>query len=37
MESHASLEKLIEENVDFSKEEKERINKALALVNKLYV
>ncbi|MCR4579204.1 MAG: ATP-dependent RNA helicase [Treponema sp.] len=36
MESHASLEKLIEENVDFSKEEKERINKALALVNKLY-
>ena len=37
MESHASLEKLIEENVDFSKEEKERINHALSLVNKLYV
>ncbi|MBR1640480.1 MAG: DEAD/DEAH box helicase [Treponema sp.] len=36
MESHASLEKLIEENVEFSAEEKERINKSLALVNKLY-
>ena len=36
METHASLEKLIEENVEFTEEEKERINKSLALVNKLY-
>ena len=36
METHASLEKLIEEAVEFTSEEKERINKALALVNKLY-
>ncbi len=36
LETHSSLEKLIEENVEFSKEEKERINASLALVNKLY-
>ena len=36
MESHSSLETLIEENVEFSKEEEAAINKALALVNNLY-
>ena len=36
MESHSSLEVLIEENIDFSNEEKHEINKALALVNKFY-
>ena len=36
MESHSSLEVLIEENIDFSSEEKHEINKALALVNKFY-
>ena len=36
MESHSSLEVLIEENIDFSREEKHEINKALALVNKFY-
>ena len=36
MESHSSLETLIEEKVDFTKEEQSAINKALALVNSLY-
>ena len=36
LESHSSLETLIEENVEFSKEEESAINKALALVNSLY-
>ncbi len=36
VESHSSLESLIEENIDWSKEEKSAINKALALVNSLY-
>ena len=36
METHSSLETLIEENVEFSKEESVAINKALALVNGLY-
>ena len=36
MESHSSLETLIEENVEWTKEEKAAINKALALVNGLY-
>lgn len=36
MESHSSLEVLIEENIDFSNEEKHEINKALALVNNFY-
>ena len=36
MESHSSLETLIEEDVEWSKEEKAAINKALALVNGLY-
>ena len=36
MESHSSLETLIEEKVEWSKEEKSAINKALALVNSLY-
>ncbi|MCR4734225.1 MAG: ATP-dependent RNA helicase [Treponema sp.] len=35
-ESHSSLEMLIEENIDFSKDDKERINSALRLVNKFY-
>lgn len=35
-ESHSSLEVLIEENVDFTQEEKHSINQALALVNKFY-
>ena len=36
-ESHSSLETLIEENVEFSREEEEAINRALALVNQLYL
>ena len=36
VESHSSLETLIEENVEWSKEEKTAINKAQALVNSLY-
>jgi len=36
MESHSSLETLVEENVEWSKEEAAAINKALALVNGLY-
>ena len=36
VESHSSLETLIEENVEWSKEEESAINKALALVNRLY-
>ena len=36
METHSSLETLIEENVEWSKEESAVINKALALVNGLY-
>ena len=36
IETHSSLETLIEEKVDFTKEEAAIINKALALVNKLY-
>ena len=36
METHASLERLVEENVQFSKDEKERIGRAIALVNTLY-
>ena len=36
MESHSSLETLIEEKVEFTKEEEAAINKALALVNGLY-
>ena len=36
MESHNSLETLIEENVDFTHEEERKINKILGLVNKLY-
>lgn len=35
-ESHSSLETLIEENVDFSKEETDKINNALRIVNSLY-
>lgn len=35
-ETHSSLETLIEENVDFSSEEKEKINNALRKVNILY-
>ncbi len=36
LESHSSLETLIEENVEFSKEESAAINKVLGLVNRLY-
>ena len=36
IESHSSLETLIEEDVEWSKEETSAINKALALVNGLY-
>ena len=36
MESHHSLETLIEENVDFSNDEERKINKILGLVNRLY-
>lgn len=36
MESHSSLESLVEENIDFTEEEKDRINKALRLVNEFY-
>lgn len=35
-ESHSSLEVLIEEKVDFSKDEKRAVNNALSLVNKFY-
>ncbi len=35
-ESHASLETLIEESVDFSPDEKKKINSVLGLVNKFY-
>ena len=35
-ESHHSLETLIEENVEFTYEEEQKINGVLALVNKLY-
>ena len=35
-ETHASLEALVEEEVDFSAEAEERINDALRLVNKFY-
>ncbi len=35
-ESHSSLENLIEETVEFSKEESKKINTALGLVNKMY-
>ena len=36
MESHHSLEILIEENVEFTHEEERKINKMLSLVNSLY-
>ena len=36
MESHSSLETLIEEDLEWNKDEKAAINKALALVNSLY-
>ncbi len=36
MESHHSLETLIEENVDFTHEEERKINDVLGLVNRLY-
>ena len=36
MESHHSLETLIEENVDFTHEDERKINGVLSLVNKLY-
>ena len=35
-ESHHSLEMLIEENVDFTHEEEQKINSVLSLVNRLY-
>ena len=35
-ESHSSLETLIEENVEFSKEETQKINSVLGLINKFY-
>ena len=35
-ESHHSLETLIEENIEFTYEEEQKINGVLALVNKLY-
>jgi len=35
-ESHSSLETLVEEQVDLSKEEKQKINEALRLVNQFY-
>lgn len=35
-ESHASLETLIEESVDFSPDEEKKINSVLGLVNKFY-
>lgn len=35
-ESHSSLETLIEENIEYSKDEEDKINTALRLVNKLY-
>ena len=35
-ETHHSLETLIEENIDFTNEEKRKINGMLALVNRLY-
>lgn len=35
-ESHSSLETLIEEDVDFTEDEKNKINEKLALVNKFY-
>lgn len=35
-ESHSSLETLIDEPVEFNKEEKKRINSVISLVNKLY-
>lgn len=35
-ESHASLETLIEENIDFTKEDKNKINESLRKVNKFY-
>ena len=35
-ETHSSLETLIEENVDFTAEEKKKISEKLGLVNKLY-
>lgn len=36
MESHSSLETLVEENVEFNEEEKQKINEALRLVNNFY-
>ncbi|MCQ2592813.1 MAG: ATP-dependent RNA helicase [Treponema sp.] len=36
-ESHSSLETLVEENVDFTVEEKNKINEVLRLVNNLYM
>ena len=36
LESHSSLETLIEEDLEWNKDEKAAINKALALVNSLY-
>ena len=35
-ESHASLETLIEENIDFTEEDKNKINESLRKVNKFY-
>ena len=35
-ETHSSLETMIEETIEFSEEETQRINKALRLVNKFY-
>lgn len=36
MESHASLEAMVDEQVEFSKEEEQKINQVLALINKFY-
>ena len=35
-ETHSSLENLIEENIDFSEEEKKKISEKLREINKLY-
>ena len=35
-ERHASLETLIEENIDFTEEDKNKINESLRKVNKFY-
>ena len=36
MESHASLEAMVDEQVELSKEEEQKINQVLALINKFY-